>query len=127
MIALKLILWILVCYSLTQILVDMKISDGLRHATMKRSWKTVVDINGKLSEIEELVPSWLTKLLSCYACTGFWIGILFSILLWSPNLAVFQENILPDAVYSWILFVFFDGLLSSVTVWFLHLIENKIG
>ena len=39
------------------------------------------------SLIDDKGPKWLSKLVSCYQCTGTWVGFLCGSLIFGPNLA----------------------------------------
>jgi hypothetical protein len=67
--------------------------------------------NGKLYASE---PTWtgdrIAMLLGCYACTGFWVSLILSVLWW----------LWPNTIW-----VVFPLALSSV-VWFLALIQERL-
>tara|TARA_Y100000296_G_C5025378_1_gene181984 strand:- start:103 stop:399 length:297 start_codon:yes stop_codon:yes gene_type:complete len=96
MLLVDLLIWILVCYGLTNIVTESIIMEPVR----KYSWK----INKKLGE-----------LLECPMCFGFWAGILVSLAWVSPT------GFFGTEWYHYIL----DGFIASGACWLLHTYEQS--
>lgn len=91
----EILLFILSCYGLTQILCYGKIFEKIRPT------------EGKLGE-----------LFSCSMCTGFWVGVVLSIL--DPCIKIFN-------ITSGIMDIFILGLISSGTSYLLDKIVSDDG
>lgn len=96
MIVLKILVWILIGYSVVQIITESYILKPFRELFKWDWWQTLV---------------------SCTICTGVWVGFGIGYFLWSPSEEIFD---ITDYRY-----IFFDGLLCSVTSWFIYLVENR--
>ena len=74
-------------------------------------------------------PSFFGKLFGCMMCLPFWWGIIISLLMYSPTLAmngdisivIFGFEIQPQYVAT-----FFDGCLASGGVWLIHTLQEKL-
>lgn len=46
------------------------------------------------------INKFFNKLLSCYACTGFWVGLLLSLFIFNPisNIAIFKNYVFLDNI-----------------------------
>ncbi len=84
----NLILFMLIAYGITQIIVESYILSNFR------MW-----VQSKFT--------WLYALLSCMMCTGYWVGIILSEIFWSPVETYFGN------VYG----IVYDGFLTSAVVW----------
>ena len=91
-IKMELIIWILASYGMTQILVYGSIFNTIREWITKHS-------------------KFFGDLLGCVMCTSTWVGFFFSLTFFSPTLD------LVTIPYS---NLFFDGMLSSGSVWALN-------
>jgi hypothetical protein len=98
------ILFILICYGLSNIIVYGSIFDGLRTFLKRKS------------------ENFWGKLVSCMMCFPTWAGFFLSIVYFSPTLHYGLEDFffIPKEVLS----VFFDGMLASGSVWLLHTIQE---
>lgn len=99
--------FMIVAYGMANILVYGKIFDK------PRNWVT--------SNSE-----FLKKLLSCIFCTGWWVGVYLSLLLFSPALALKLDNpILNWGLYGiYPLALFFDGCFTSGICWLIHNVQE---
>lgn len=133
----KLIFWTLIAFGITQIIVESIIFQGIRNWVSRRSPK-------------------LGIMLSCMLCTGVWVSVLLSTVLWSPSQSVYKrelidvagviemENTINDKktdisgivaiamyhVYSVWVFLkirFFDAMLGCTLIWFLHVLEYRLS
>lgn len=95
---LKLILWCMMGYSITQIITQTKIFKPIRELLNLQIWRYF----------------W-----GCVICVGVWVGFGMGWLFWSPTRIIFN---LTDVQY-----IFFDGMLCSVISWFIYLFEEKYG
>lgn len=100
----QLILWMVMAYGLSNILVYGSIFNGPRNAINR--WA-----------IEEHFPLqgfwvFLADMLKCMMCTPTWVGFLFGIFLYSPV----HETLGVTLWISW----FFDGMLASGSVWVIN-------
>jgi hypothetical protein len=122
MVILKLILWVLIAYGITQTLVEGMIFKPVR------DFFTALRSDGPGIWLRK--PTFIGRLLRCFMCTGAWVGFLLGLLLWSPVSEVFypQSDAMILVMPHWIttcLSVFFDGMLASCVVWFIHIFESK--
>lgn len=133
----KFILWVLITYGITQILVESMLFENFRMKAAKATPR-------------------IGDLLQCMLCTGVWMSFLTSIILWSPTNNAFLVDILnPETVTSlqvkiasypdgfhkllttviykayagWGYFriIFFDGMLGGTMIWLIHLFEIKLS
>lgn len=126
---LKAVWWLLVSYGTTQILVESYLFMGFRESIRRRS-------------------QFFGELISCMLCSGTWVSALLSILIWSPSRAMFTMDVLPvhyttldggvlhyvaSGLFNIIeilrtgVFAYMDAMLGSTVIWFIHLIDNKLG
>ena len=63
------------------------------------------------------IAKFLSKLINCPLCMGFWLGIIFSLGIYSPcaNTMWYPWTFNPVAVL-------FDGFLGSASAWIMHLL-----
>lgn len=111
----KLLIWVLLCYGLTNIVVFGMIFENLREFFNK--W-------GASNNIFNFIGGFIYKIITCPMCFGMYAGIFFSLFVFSPNNVYLYVN----HNYSW----FFDGILSSGVVWIINSIieffeENRIN
>jgi hypothetical protein len=97
----NLVIWAMVAYGMTNILVYGSIFGGLRQSI--HNWG-----NNPLSPFNFL-GKFLSGLISCVLCTSTWVGFFLSLAYFSPNADLIGLNK--------ILSVFFDGMLSAGLVW----------
>ena len=100
----ELILWILIAYGLTSIIVWGSIFDNVREWIKTKS-------------------KFIGDLISCTLCTGTWVGFFLSICLGGLTSHTFNIH--------WIFGIFFDGMLTAGAVWALNSLieffeENRI-
>ncbi len=57
------------------------------------------------------------KLFNCPMCIGFWIGVLFGIMIWSPSYNLMFKSELCNQYWR----MLFDGCLGSISSWLLYL------
>jgi hypothetical protein len=96
----QLIVWSLIAYGMTNIVVYGSIFNGPRE--MIRKW----------SEGEYLFngfATFLKNMTACPMCFATWVGFFFGIFLYSPV----HELLGVTKIASW----FFDGMLASGSVW----------
>lgn len=92
--------WALAIYGITQIITEATIFEKVRD---------------KISESSVFFG----KLVTCFLCASVWISFLLSIWAFSPSFILW-----PHLGYT---SIFIDGMIGSTIVWFLHVIENKLG
>ena len=97
----QLILWVLMAYGMSNILVYGSIFNTPRNAINRWAEDEFSMGNG--------FWVFLSDMLKCMLCTPTWVGFFFGIFLYSP-----VHEIL--GVTSWISW-FFDGMLASGSVW----------
>lgn len=97
----ELLIWAVVAYGMTNILVYGSIFNGLRNSIHK--WG-----NNPLA-VFNFLGQFLSGLISCVLCTSTWVGFFLSLVYFSPNHAIIGLN----KYFS----VFFDGMLSAGFVW----------
>ena len=96
-----LLVWILVCYGITNVVTGSTIMAPVRQKSQK--------IHKKLGE-----------LLECPMCFGFWVGVAVS-LLWASPTGLGESVFLGPVWYHYIL----DGFLASGTCWLFHTYEQS--
>ena len=97
----NLLIWAVVAYGMTNILVYGSIFNGFRQSI--HSWG-----NNPLT-LFNFLGKFLSGLISCVLCTSTWVGFFLSLAYFSPNVEIIGLNK--------ILSVFFDGMLSAGFVW----------
>jgi hypothetical protein len=102
----NLVIWAIVAYGMTNILVYGSIFNGLRRKIHK--WG-----NNEYSFLYGL-GAFLSGLISCVLCTSTWVGFFLSLAYFSPNTELIGLNKF--------LSVFFDGMLSAGFVWAINAI-----
>ena len=101
----NLLIWAVVAYGMTTILVYGSIFNGPRNFINK--WgDSKYPLNG--------FGAFLSKMLSCMMCCSVWVGFFYGIFLYSPV----HELLGVHNYYSW----FFDGMLASGSVWAINAI-----
>lgn len=70
----------------------------------------------------------LEELLSCFICSGWWLGFIMSAinLIWLQDISFTPMNMLHLPTDYWPLIVFFDGAFVSATNWLINVIEERI-
>ena len=101
----QLLLWMVMAYGMSNILVYGSIFNGPRNFINK--W-------GDSKYLLNGFGAFLSKMLSCMMCCSVWVGFFFGIFLYSPV----HEMLGVHNYYSW----FFDGMLASGSVWAINAI-----
>jgi hypothetical protein len=101
----NLLIWAVVAYGMTTILVYGSIFNGLRNWIHK---------NALGSGVLTPVFSFVSDLIKCILCTSTWVGFFLSLAYFSPNVEIIGLNKF--------LAVFFDGMLSAGFVWAINAI-----
>ena len=101
----QLLVWMIMAYGISNILVYGSIFNGPRNFINK--W-------GDSKYILNGFGAFLSKMLSCMMCCSVWIGFFYGIFLYSPV----HEMLGVHKYYSW----FFDGMLASGSVWAINAI-----
>jgi hypothetical protein len=105
------LLFILIAYGFSNIVVFGSIFDGLRNF------------------LNNFSPNFFGKLFSCMLCFPTWVGFLLSVVFFSPTLYYGIKDleflslfVIPKSVLS----IFFDGILASGTTWLLHTFQEMM-
>jgi len=98
----KLLIYILITYGASNIVVFSTIFEGIRKWLKKNS------------------PNFLGELINCMICFPFWFGVLLSIIIYSPSIEMLGVR------GGIILGAFLDGCLASGSVWLIHTIQESI-
>jgi len=118
-----LIIFILSCYGGANGIVYSRLMQPVRFWISFRSYN--LDEQGNLISAvhrTNFIFKFLSKLVNCPLCVGFWLGVIFGIFLYSPCYQVsmyntgWQNSPLNIFVY------LFDGFLGSASAWILHLL-----
>ena len=64
----------------------------------------------------------LNKLVHCPLCLGFWLGIIFNLLIFSPIGLSYGFIHAEPAIYNKLAILLFDGFLGSASAWIMHLL-----
>ena len=97
----QLLLWMVMAYGMTNIIVYGSIFNGPRNAINKASNTPKFPLRGFFIFVSDMIK--------CMMCSSTWIGFFFGIFLYSPVHEIL--GVTPFA--SW----FFDGMLASGSVW----------
>jgi hypothetical protein len=97
----QLLLWMVMAYGLSNILVYGSIFNTPRNYIFNEADNG----NGPLTEFYKF----LKGMLSCMLCTPVWVGFFYGIFLYSPV----HELLGVTSLVSW----FFDGMLASGATW----------
>ena len=98
----ELLIWMIVAYGMTTILVYGSIFNGLRDNIRKAGTYEGWFLTRPFFKF-------VSELISCMLCTGTWVGFFLSFATYSP----WHEFIGYDRNFS----IFFDGMLSAGAVW----------
>lgn len=119
-----LLVFILSCYGGANGIVFSRLLQPLRFFIAFKSY-TLDDKGNLVTAVHRANPisKFLTKLINCPLCVGFWLGVIFGIFIYSPcyHIASFSTS------WSWSsglnpLVYIFDGFLGSASAWILHLL-----
>lgn len=73
----------------------------------------------------------LNKLINCMMCSGFWVGLFLTIIIYCSNINLFgMQMILISkniSIFSWCISVFLLSCMFSGTSWFLGVISSFLG
>jgi hypothetical protein len=97
----QLLLWMVMAYGMTNIIVYGSIFNGPRNFINKASSTPKYPLRGFFIFVSDMIK--------CMMCASTWIGFFFGIFLYSPVHQIL--GVTPWA--SW----FFDGMLASGSVW----------
>jgi len=112
----QLLIWVMVAYGMTNILVYGSIFNGLRNGI--HNWGNTITLPFNF------LGKFLSGLIQCVLCTSTWVGFFLSLSYFSPNVELVGLNK--------IISVFFDGMLSAGFVWMINSIvewfeENRLS
>jgi hypothetical protein len=115
----KFILWSIISYGMTTILVYGKIFNTPRQQINNLSKK---NFKNKILKVIPRTFKFIDTLINCVLCTSTWVGFFLSFVLFSPTKEYFGYNFFN---------FFFDGVLSAGIVWGINSIieffeENRI-
>ncbi len=99
----QLLLWMVMAYGMSNILVYGSIFNGVRNWIHKNAEPNIGWV------LFRPIFVFLSGLIQCMMCTSTWVGFLYGSLLYSPV----HELLGASNYYSW----FFDGMLASGAVW----------
>jgi hypothetical protein len=102
----QLLLWMVMSYGISNILVYGSIFNGPRNKINKWAENELTPFNG--------FWVFLSDMLKCMMCAPTWVGFLFGIFLYSPVHQILE-------VTPWVSW-FFDGMLASGAVWAINAI-----
>lgn len=103
MTTLQLLFWIFTSYGLMNILV---------FGSIFKPQRDFIEFYGQTNAPFSNVALFVSALLACPMCTGFWTGLFLSLSLWSPAHALYDT----PRFYLW----FFDAIFSSGVVWIIN-------
>ena len=103
----QLLIFMLVAYGMTTILVYGSIFNGLRNFIHKQGSEEGL-------KLTRPIFSFLSELIVCPLCTSTWVGFFLSLTMFSPITKFIGLN----EYYS----IFFDGILSAGSVWAINAI-----
>jgi len=97
----QLLLWMIMAYGMTNIIVYGSIFNGPRNSINKASNTPYFPFRGFFIFVSDMIK--------CMMCASVWVGFFFGIFLYSPV----HEMLGVSSWGSW----FFDGMLASGSVW----------
>jgi hypothetical protein len=97
----QLLLWMIMTYGLSNILVYGSIFNGPRNKINKWAANENIPLQG--------FWIFLSDMLKCMMCTPVWVGFFLGIFVYSPIHQILEVT----RIVSW----FFDGMLASGAVW----------
>ena len=100
----ELVIWAMVAYGMTNILVYGSIFNELRNSIHNWGNNESLPFN--------FFGSFLSGLISCVLCTSTWVGFFLSFAYYSPNEKFMEFNSIVS--------FFFDGMLSAGLVWMIN-------
>ena len=103
----KLILFSMVAYGATNIMIFGSIFNG---------WRNFFGVNSD-------EPKFFGKLFGCFMCLPFWWGVILSIFMFSPTIEFLNDFY---SILKFYLSLFFDGCLGSGSVWLIHTLQEKL-
>jgi len=103
----QLLIFMIVAYGMTTILVYGSIFNSLRNFIHKEGSETGFKLTRPIFKF-------LSELIVCPLCTSTWVGFFLSISMYSPVAKFIGLNSIFD--------VFFDGMLSAGSVWAINAI-----
>jgi hypothetical protein len=109
----KLLLFLLIAYGISNILI---------FGSIFRPWRDFW---------EKVSPNFFGSLFTCFICLPTWIGFVGSYLIWSPSI---DYGVVTNSVPFFGLFefpkevvaTFLDGCLTSGAVWLIHTLQEAI-
>lgn len=126
----KFVIWLFVIYGINQIITEASIFSYFRKHVRNKFIKEIVN---------------------CILCNSVWVSFFVSYCLWSPIGSIFKTELfysdisgvaicfakafpeIQNFIISSLNFIlkiismFFDGMMGSACVWFLHIIERKLS
>lgn len=109
----KLFIFILISYGLSNILIFGSLFEKFRN------------------KMDKISPKFFGKLFSCFICLPTWIGFLGSFLIWSPT--IYYEIVVSDINFfnlfnipKELVSTFLDGCLTSGIVWLIHTFQESM-
>lgn len=92
----NLIIWILAVYGTTNIIVFSTLFKPIRDYL--RNFK------------------FIGKVVTCILCMGFWVGVFWGTMYWSPGISINNQNYL---------YPLFDGCIGSSACWLIYLLISS--
>jgi hypothetical protein len=102
----QLLLWMVMAYGISNILVYGSIFNGPREFINRWGSNPVAPF--------QPLGAFMSKMLACMMCASTWVGFFYGIFLYSPV----HELLGVTEMVSW----FFDGMLASGSVWAINAI-----
>lgn len=95
---------------------------------------TIIYANGpfhcfvKMHEIAKKIHSQLDEMLSCFICSGWWLGFIMSALnlYFIPSIAITPMIMIGIPMKYWYVTIFFDGAFVSGSNWLINTIQNYL-
>lgn len=109
----KLLIFILIAYGATNIMVYGSIFEKFR----------------AFMGVGREKPGFFGKLFGCFMCLSFWWGVILSYMLYSPTMSVgltHDMNLFGLGIPKESMSLFFDACLASAGVWLLHTVQERI-
>jgi len=110
------LVWIIAVYGMSTIIVHSTLFEPVRNFLTYSG--VVTDEEGNLVEMVKRNFTLPGKLINCILCMGFWVGVFWGLLVWSPADSIFLR---PNNELTLFLKGLFSGCLGSATTWLIYL------
>ncbi len=82
----------------------------------------------KMHKIANMIHPQLEEMLSCFICSGWWLGFFMSALniLFVSDIKITPMNMIGLPIEYWYVTVFFDGAFVSGSNWLINTVQDAL-